>query len=275
MDNLIKYVRNRNPLSENGSQAGNTPYSNLEDDSISVKSSVPKSYSSTAIHTENEFVEATNSSSGDTSEFEIVWTFWQINCSNNKQMCRNIHDRSGGWENWFRKISIQAFFAYWFSLDGRCNGNDDSEHIGARFALWLASERVAKSLNNNSEFSTFKFNFKTWKMNASFFKKVVFCGMMLSGAIWGKLCDFYGRKTVSWFFFKILFILNNMNKISSIKCLILCTLFTFYFGALSSLSPVFSWLLILRGLVGFGIGGAPQSVVLYAEFLPSKQIARW
>ena len=96
MDNLIKYVRNRNPLSENGSQAGNTPYSNLEDDSISVKSSVPKSYSSTAIHTENEFVEATNSSSGDTSEFEIVWTFWQINCSNNKQMCRNIHDRSGG-----------------------------------------------------------------------------------------------------------------------------------------------------------------------------------
>lgn len=26
--------------------------------------------------------------------------------------------------------------------------------------------------------------------------KVVFCGMMLSGAIWGKLCDFYGRKAV-------------------------------------------------------------------------------
>jgi MFS family permease len=32
--------------------------------------------------------------------------------------------------------------------------------------------------------------------------------------------------------------------------------------------------LILRGLVGFGIGGAPQSVTLYAEFLPSKQRAR-
>jgi len=25
---------------------------------------------------------------------------------------------------------------------------------------------------------------------------VVFCGMMLSGAVWGKLCDLYGRKTV-------------------------------------------------------------------------------
>ena len=26
---------------------------------------------------------------------------------------------------------------------------------------------------------------------------VVFMGMMLSGAIWGKLCDMYGRKTVN------------------------------------------------------------------------------
>lgn len=51
-------------------------------------------------------------------------------------------------------------------------------------------------------------------------------------------------------------------------------MFTFYFGALSALAPVFIWLLILRGLVGFGIGGAPQSVTLYAEFLPSKQRAR-
>jgi len=59
-----------------------------------------------------------------------------------------------------------------------------------------------------------------------------------------------------------------------LKCLILCTLFTFYFGALSALAPIFIWLLILRGLVGFGIGGAPQSVTLYAEFLPSNQRAR-
>lgn len=51
-------------------------------------------------------------------------------------------------------------------------------------------------------------------------------------------------------------------------------MFTFYFGALSSFAPVFVWLLILRGLVGFGIGGSPQSVTLYAEFLPSKQRAR-
>jgi hypothetical protein len=32
--------------------------------------------------------------------------------------------------------------------------------------------------------------------------------------------------------------------------------------------------LIFRGLVGFGIGGAPQAVTLYAEFLPSKHRAK-
>ncbi|KAL8604650.1 hypothetical protein ACOMHN_013430 [Nucella lapillus] len=77
---------------------------------------------------------------------------------------------------------------------------------------------------------------------------VVFCGMMSSSGLWGSICDKYGRKTE----------------------LILCSLVTFYFGILSAFSPTFIWLLILRGLVGFGIGGAPQAVTLYAEFLPSK-----
>ncbi|XP_055958029.1 synaptic vesicle 2-related protein isoform X1 [Patella vulgata] len=81
---------------------------------------------------------------------------------------------------------------------------------------------------------------------------VVFCGMMLSSSLWGSICDKYGRK----------------------KELILCSVFTCYFGILSAFSPNFYWMLILRGLVGFGIGGAPQSVTLYSEFLPSKSRAR-
>ncbi|XP_064618538.1 synaptic vesicle 2-related protein-like isoform X1 [Lineus longissimus] len=81
---------------------------------------------------------------------------------------------------------------------------------------------------------------------------VVFCGMMLSSSIWGSICDKFGRRTA----------------------LLLCSLFTFYYGILSALSPIFIWLLILRGLVGFGIGGAPQSVTLYAEFLPSSVRAK-
>lgn len=80
---------------------------------------------------------------------------------------------------------------------------------------------------------------------------VVFAGMMCSSSMWGSVCDKYGRKTE----------------------LILCSVFTCYFGILSAFSPNFVWLLILRGLVGFGIGGAPQSVTLYAEFLPSASRA--
>ncbi|PVD31696.1 hypothetical protein C0Q70_07114 [Pomacea canaliculata] len=68
---------------------------------------------------------------------------------------------------------------------------------------------------------------------------VVFCGMMSSSGLWGSICDKYGRKTE----------------------LIMCSVVTFYFGILSAFSPSYVWLLILRGLVGFGIGGAPQALV--------------
>ncbi|KAL5016875.1 hypothetical protein ScPMuIL_006464 [Solemya velum] len=80
---------------------------------------------------------------------------------------------------------------------------------------------------------------------------VVFAGMMCSSSLWGSICDKYGRRSE----------------------LIMCSVFTCYFGILSAFSPNFVWILILRGLVGFGIGGAPQSVTLYAEFLPSSSRA--
>ncbi|XP_022086272.1 synaptic vesicle 2-related protein-like [Acanthaster planci] len=77
---------------------------------------------------------------------------------------------------------------------------------------------------------------------------VVFIGMFTSSTLWGKMCDKYGRRTG----------------------LIFCTLWLFYHGLLSSFSPTYVWILILRCLVGFGIGGVPQSITLYTEFLPSK-----
>ena len=88
--------------------------------------------------------------------------------------------------------------------------------------------------------------------NQALITTVVFAGMMCSSSLWGSISDKYGRKTE----------------------LILCSVFTCYFGILSAFSPNFVWLLILRGCVGFGIGGAPQSVTLYAEFLPSASRAR-
>lgn len=81
---------------------------------------------------------------------------------------------------------------------------------------------------------------------------VVFLGMMLSSTFWGNLSDRYGRK----------------------HALSLCAVLLFYYGILSSLAPSFTWILFLRGLVGFAVGCTPQSVTLYAEFLPTKQRAK-
>ncbi|XP_015596532.1 synaptic vesicle 2-related protein [Cephus cinctus] len=81
---------------------------------------------------------------------------------------------------------------------------------------------------------------------------VVFLGMMLSSTFWGNLSDRYGRK----------------------QALTLCAVLLFYYGFLSSFAPNFLWILLLRGLVGFAIGCVPQSVTLYAEFLPTKQRAK-
>ncbi|XP_051749239.1 synaptic vesicle 2-related protein [Ctenopharyngodon idella] len=86
----------------------------------------------------------------------------------------------------------------------------------------------------------------SWKV--AFITAVVFIGMMLSSSLWGNISDKYGRKV----------------------CLTLCMLWTLYYGLLSAFAPVYSWILVLRGLVGFGLGGAPQSVTLYTEFLPVK-----
>ncbi|KAF4790558.1 synaptic vesicle 2-related protein-like protein [Turdus rufiventris] len=82
--------------------------------------------------------------------------------------------------------------------------------------------------------------------------QVVFVGMMSSSTLWGNISDQYGRKTGL--------------KIS--------VLWTLYYGILSGFAPIYSWILVLRGLVGFGIGGVPQSVTLYAEFLPMKSRAK-
>ncbi|XP_063534120.1 synaptic vesicle 2-related protein [Cydia strobilella] len=81
---------------------------------------------------------------------------------------------------------------------------------------------------------------------------VVFLGMMLSSTFWGNISDRYGRKTA----------------------LSMCGVLLFYYGLLSAIAPNFLWLLFLRGLVGFAIGCVPQSVTLYAEFLPTKQRAK-
>uniref|UniRef100_A0A671XJM1 Synaptic vesicle 2-related protein-like n=1 Tax=Sparus aurata TaxID=8175 RepID=A0A671XJM1_SPAAU len=77
---------------------------------------------------------------------------------------------------------------------------------------------------------------------------VVFVGMCFGSPTWGNMADNFGRKVG----------------------LTICMCWTLYFGLLSAFAPVYGWLLFLRGLVGFGISGAPQAVTMYSEFLPVK-----
>lgn len=47
------------------------------------------------------------------------------------------------------------------------------------------------------------------------------------------------------------------------------------FGLLSALAPNITWLIILRGVTGFGLGGAlPLDFSLYAEYLPTRNRGR-
>ncbi|XP_040014005.1 synaptic vesicle 2-related protein-like [Xiphias gladius] len=90
-----------------------------------------------------------------------------------------------------------------------------------------------------------------WRLSSykvALITSVVFVGMVISSPVWGYVSDKYGRKVG----------------------LTLCMCWTLYYGLSSAFAPVYGWLLVLRGLVGFGIGGAPQSVTLYSEFLPVK-----
>jgi len=91
-----------------------------------------------------------------------------------------------------------------------------------------------------------------WGINhyrQAFLTTIVFIGMMISSAFWGKLSDRFGRK----------------------RALIISGIFLFFYGFLSTFAPSYGWILCLRFMVGFNIGCVPQSVTLYAEFLPTKQ----
>jgi MFS family permease len=75
---------------------------------------------------------------------------------------------------------------------------------------------------------------------------LVFAGALFGSLVWGRFADYYGRR----------------------KCFITACIVVSLAGILSALSPSYPWLLIFRGLVGFGIGGSTVPFDLLAEFLP-------
>jgi len=80
---------------------------------------------------------------------------------------------------------------------------------------------------------------------------VVFLGMMVGSVMWGTISDRWGRR----FGF------------------LATTVFTFVFGFLSAFSPDIYVMLLLRCLVGVGVGGGHTAFTLFAEYLPRKNRA--
>jgi putative MFS transporter len=78
---------------------------------------------------------------------------------------------------------------------------------------------------------------------------VTFVGMLLGAWLWGVVADRIGRRA------------GFMLTVAIFAV----------FGLLSAFAPNVGWLLVLRLLTGFGLGGAlPLDFALYAEFLPSR-----
>ncbi len=82
----------------------------------------------------------------------------------------------------------------------------------------------------------------------------VFLGMLVGAYVWGRLSDKMGRK---------------VGFISTVAI-------SAVFGMLSAFAPSFSWLVILRVLTGFGVGGMlPVDYSIFAEYLPNEKRGRY
>jgi putative MFS transporter len=80
-----------------------------------------------------------------------------------------------------------------------------------------------------------------------------FAGMMVGAWFWGTISDYVGRRAG----FQLTVLIFAL------------------FGLLSAFAPGWEWLLVLRFITGFGLGGAlPLDFSLYAEFLPTKNRGR-
>ena len=77
---------------------------------------------------------------------------------------------------------------------------------------------------------------------------VVFLGMLIGTGFWSILSDRIGRR----------------------KVVIFCNITCAIFGTVSAFSPNIWFLLVMRFFVGFTIGGAAVSFILFAEYSPKE-----
>lgn len=83
---------------------------------------------------------------------------------------------------------------------------------------------------------------------------IIFIGMLFGAFFWGRLSDKIGRKT---------------GFVATVAIFSV-------FGLASAFSPNFVWLMVLRGLTGFGVGGMlPVDYSIFAEYLPASKRGRY
>jgi putative MFS transporter len=82
----------------------------------------------------------------------------------------------------------------------------------------------------------------------------IFVGMLIGAWFWGAITDRIGRK----------------------PGFVLTVLVDSVFGFLSALSPSYIWLLVLRAITGFGVGGTlPVDYSIFSEYLPRRNRGRY
>lgn len=96
-----------------------------------------------------------------------------------------------------------------------------------------------------------------WSLNNTqkgLLSTAVFVGMLIGAYVWGRSSDLIGRK---------------VGFISTVGIASI-------FGLLSAFAPSFTWLVVLRLLTGFGIGGMlPVDYSIFAEYLPKENRGRY
>lgn len=82
----------------------------------------------------------------------------------------------------------------------------------------------------------------------------IFLGMLAGAWIWGRVSDLWGRK---------------IGFVSTVAV-------DSVFGLASAFAPGFGWLVALRALTGFGVGGTlPVDYAIFSEYLPAKKRGRY
>jgi len=98
---------------------------------------------------------------------------------------------------------------------------------------------------------------KEWGLTtaqAGFIGTAIFLGMLAGAWFWGTISDYIGRRIG----FQLTVLIDSV------------------FGFLSALSPSYLWLVLLRGITGFGVGGTlPVDYSIFAEYLPTKERGKY